>query len=134
MTELVTGEKFELTVTQQYDMEILSDTIITAIEGGIGYWSVCTEYKWQDKKPHEVFAKVEIEEELRDDDDQDEYLIDCQVIKRGLEKILSGGVPLSSQILGWIHQSLNEGDAGMIDATVADCIVQAGLFGEVRYG
>jgi hypothetical protein len=133
MSELVTGEKFELTVTQQYDMQILSDTIITAIEGGIGYWSVCTEYVW-DCEPHEVHAKVQIEDELRDEKDEDEYLIDCSVIKRGLEKLLSGNVQVGSQIMGYIMQSLGDGDAGMIDAIAADCIVQAGLFSEVRYG
>jgi len=134
MTELATGKTFELTVTKQYDMQILADTITTAIEGGIGYWSLCTEYKWQDREPHEVLAKVEIEPELKDEEDEDEYLIDCSVVQRGLKRLLDGSVQIDHTIMGYIHQSLGDNDAGMIDAIAADCIVQAGLFNEVRYG
>ena len=39
-----------------------SDLIITAVEGGIGYWSECRNYHWQNAAGDEIAAYVEIRE------------------------------------------------------------------------
>lgn len=37
--------KHKLHVEVELDDEFLKDVLITALEGGIGYWSACSEYK-----------------------------------------------------------------------------------------
>ena len=64
--------------------------------------------------------------------------IDARVIERGLSHIcsLDSSIKVNTNIrkicrsvAGW-----DEDSTGDVDAEVADCIVQAGLFGEVIYG
>jgi hypothetical protein len=45
------------TITTERE-QFLADVICTAIEGGIGYWSVTYAYKWQDLPPAEVWAAI----------------------------------------------------------------------------
>ena len=49
-------------------------------------------------------------------------------------KIQGGTVKINPQVLADILLGDNLNDAGVIDSTAADCIIQAGLFGEIVYG
>lgn len=60
-------------------------------------------------------------------------LIDKDVILRGIMKVLEQW-PSTSPIGGYLRRAVEENDAGDVDAEVADCIVQCGLFGELVYG
>lgn len=123
--------------------EFLADIITGAIEGGIGYWSQCSQYQWVDTM-HERKLRVSVGQPLLDEgtratiedieDDGREYHITPSVIQNGLRKIVNGEVGLNSTLRGYILYADKENDAGEIDADCADAIVQAGLFGEVRYG
>lgn len=125
---------FEIVLARQYDMQILADTIITAVEGGIGYWCSVVAYT-HTEGPEHTRATIMIEDSLADDEEKgDTFTIDCEVARKGIERILNGSIELNSEMVGWIVQSLDEGSAFMIDADVADAIVQAGLLGEVRFG
>ncbi|MFD4858373.1 hypothetical protein [Streptomyces atratus] len=121
---------FELTVTPSD--KILQDIFHTALEGGIGYWSTCSEYKWENLAPSEVYAVV------HDSEDEDkEYRITIETIRQGLRKIVSDEVKYNLGEDGAVQQLaigiLTEEDYDY-DAGDADNIVQAGLFGELVYG
>lgn len=130
---------FEITIARQYDMEILADTIITAVEGGIGYWSECISYT-HTEGPEHTRADIQVVSELKDDDMADVYHLDCEVARKGIERILRAGGNLEdechvgSEIRGYIQMSLDDNSAYMIDATAADCIIQAGIFNSILFG
>jgi len=134
-----------MTKRSEERIQFLSDIITTAIEGGIGYWSACSQYQydWDGETRRSVGELVEGErtratvQEL--DDSSGEYTgtvheITIDTIARGIGKIRDNEFGINSQIRKWITEGDRENDAGMIDADAADCIVQAGLFGELVYG
>ena len=119
--------------------QMLADIITTAVEGGIGYWSACVVYKWTEGPEHTHAKIVPATEEfdLEDEDGNDLFSankpaeITPEVIRVGMERILSGDVPVRSDIVAGISQSVAEQWGGHIDSEIADCIVQAGLFESV---
>lgn len=120
----------------------LCDVFITALEGGIGYWSQAIEYHWTlpDTDTKSVDESMDIDgffANIVDGEDGDkDHHIDAAVIERGLARIVSGEIKqLRSDIRATVMLiNLTNGDEGDYDAETADCIVQAGLFGEVVYG
>lgn len=106
-----------------------SDILGTAIEGGCG-WLEAGEIV---KNGDDYIA-------LRhcfDTEDTDTKFGDVTLdtIRTGINLILSGQVQISpvinQSVLGGVHDMENVGC--YIDADAADCIVQAGLFGEIVY-
>lgn len=107
----------------------LQDVLITAVEGGTGYWAACSGYFWDDDSPED--ARVT----LHPEDVQDEnHLVTVETIAKGIALIRTNTVLLNSTLRKWIVEADRENDAGMIDADGADVIVQAALFGEIIYG
>lgn len=114
--------------------QLYLDVFTTALEGGIGYWSRCSDYHWT-KTPGGEPDFRGFRALITDSEDDDKaYVINRPVIERGFSRIIDGEVGVGS----WIRQAVwlanAELDACPIDSTVADCIVQAGLLGEVVYG
>ena len=119
--------------------KLLHGIFTTALEGGIGYWSECEKYHWSKDKDGETddldgfFAVITPEEEEKS------LRIDIDVIEKGLTlladptKIEALRVNKSIFKICAVANATGE-DEGDIDAEVADCIVQVGLFGEVIYG
>ena len=132
---------------------MLRDCLVTAVEGGINYWawvdSEWNETIWGDNGTFTV--------DIREHDDEDEveifgfagvhvteaagpkHTLNTEVMLRGFQKILSGEVQCGLRDQIW--QSLNEDAEFAIekrnfagDADECDCIVQAGLFGDIVYG
>lgn len=110
--------------------ELYRDVFTTAIEGGVNYWARVAEYAWagDPTKFHAVIADVE--------DGDKAYRVDRSVIAKGLgivagpaEKSGAGG--LARQAARAILALDEDVD---YDASDADEIIQAGLFGEVLYG
>lgn len=66
--------------------------------------------------------------------DNDEYIVEFSDVVTGIQWILDGTVPVTSDIVGYIAQAVAEKDAGHIDAIAADCIMQAACFKELVFG
>lgn len=138
-----------ITITEK----MLQECLVTAVEGGINYWawvdSEWNETVWGDNGTFTV--------DIREHDDDDEveifgfagvhatkttgpkHTLNTEVVLRGFEKILSGEVQCG--IRDEIFRSIHESDSLAIaeryfagDVSECDCIVQAGLFGEIVYG
>lgn len=115
-----------------------ADIFVTAIEGGIGYWSTCSEYRWRKPGTEEQdlagFRAVVLE---MDDDDAQDMTIDLRVIKKGVRRFVQeyeGAVNMP-----YFHRAatclrLGKWDDLDVDADIADAIVQFGLFSKVVYG
>ncbi len=119
--------------------EFLEDTFITAIEGGINYWFIVTEYN-----PDKHIAIGEEEEDT--ETFSDAYIaLDTDVIHDGILKLIKlaetgyGDIPPESDVgrlatalrshyetHGYRHLDLDAGDA--------DIIVQYALYDELVYG
>lgn len=109
--------------------QMLADILCTAFEGGIGYWCLA-DHATKDAEGN-YLALVDCED--AEDPDTKFGDITLDTIKLGMDRILSGAVPIRADLLAQVAQSWagNEGDC---DSYAADCIVQAGLFNEITYG
>lgn len=122
--------KNEIHVTYTISDEDLEDILITALEGGIGYWACLdnTGHDWE-KQPKETPTSVWAWKILNDggtlrfldeEDDSAEYTLDMASFFSGIGLSISKGV--------W------SGDMDGMDAVRADCIIQFAVFGDVIYG
>lgn len=123
--------------------QFLFDVFVTAMEGGCGYWSTREKY-------HIYVSGTEKEDldgfnaRIRDDEDEDKpsYFIDINLIAKGINRIVNGsatcgGEPLSDgpeSLRSRIKKASAEMEAGDIDASDADCVIQVGLFNDIVYG
>lgn len=119
-----------------------------ALEGGIGYWSLCHKFHWQKRGvPKEALFDDKVDwdgfyaiiEEAEEGDwslagQKPQVRVDADVIEKGIELLASGKVKLGNVVLGRILAGSAQAEAGDIDSEAADCIIQAAVLGEVRYG
>jgi hypothetical protein len=105
--------------------KILNDVFTTALEGGIGYWSTCSAYKWSDGdgNPIREFSATITTEE------GDTFTITREVIARGIrlayERYGKGENGYQARALRALH--FGKYDEADYDADTADWIVQMGL-------
>ena len=115
----------------------LSDCIITAVEGGTGYWAEVRNYKWSEDTVHHrmLDATVELRSEIpRTDEPEPWFKVNLDTIDLGIQRLQSADFRVNPNLMGLILAANRDNDAGDIDADAADCIVQAALFGELVYG
>jgi len=114
------------------DLEVVN-IYTTALEGGIGYWAVADEYKWQylyedwEKrivKPLEPDQVLVVLSDTEDDHFKDEKLTPAKI---------RAGVKLLIERHPHMYQIINDNEFH-VDADGADAVVQLGLFGELVYG
>jgi hypothetical protein len=115
--------------------QFFADIITTAIEGGIGYWSVTLQYQYNGKPcVGELVEGVDTCATISPEDSNIIYGIDIDLIDKGIDAILGERVSISVATQEAIERAWAELDAGEIDADAADAIVQVGLFGKLVYG
>jgi hypothetical protein len=113
--------------------EFYDDILITAVEGGIGYWCVGRNYQWSDEDQ----TTIEVhEEEQSGDIDLGWIALDRAKIRHAVAVIMdrSNDLDLHESYRQRISEAYRENDAGEIDADDADVIVQVAVFGNVIYG
>jgi hypothetical protein len=126
--------------------ELVHGIFVTALEGGIGYWSRCEGYRWSLDGQGEIEDLYGFEARVRelDGDSEDGYskvelVINRQVILNGLQMLADGSCTFGGRELspewraraaGWLAAPTSAD----LDAEDADVVVQAGLFGDVTYG
>lgn len=126
--------EFPITITFNVSPMFLADVLVSAIEGGIGYWSQTLVYKWEDLQPVDFHATILVPDDADPDNDPHQYVITPRKLLEGIQRVLAPGFQVNPQIRNAILQSVREDDAGNIDADAADVIVQAALFSEIVYG
>jgi hypothetical protein len=116
----------------------LKNLLITAVEGGIGYWSYVRRY---DYKAGTVEVADNTECEWGDSDEEINAKLEYKPVTyedmaRGINLICSGECKYAdnAQYVEYMRKANRENDAGTLDAGDADNVLQAALFGEVVYG
>lgn len=111
----------------------------TALEGGIGYWSACSLYKWHvgDGRT-EAIDFIAVVQDV-EDDEAPEYVIDKHVIRRGMQRLYKHMIDLGDDASRYHKQACADFARGNwddldFDSDTADMCVQFGLFGELVYG
>lgn len=120
--------------------QLLFDTFVTALEGGIGYWSGCLKYHWMhppaegntygDEDVRGFYAEVQESE----DEGGVIYRIDRAVMAKGLKLAATEWRDKLHWSDGYPPLVVTEDTDWCPDAGDADMVVQLGLFGEVVYG
>lgn len=125
--------------------QFLIDVFTTALEGGIGYWSLCYQYHWTLEPEGDSLGNPDLDGFYAVIEETEEPFIEGEpghritqdTIVKGLSRI-DAGTPdtlhLHASYIGRIIGASRANDAGMLDAADADIVVQVGLFGEVVYG
>ena len=112
--------------------EFLSDILETALYGGIDYW--CANVKVH-KTKISADTRLVTGIEVLPDEDAAEYLhVTYQSMVEAIQKLCENRVQVNDQIRQAIYAAVTENDAGQIDATAADVIVQVAAFDEIVYG
>lgn len=121
----------KIEVTHEVDDTFLADILITAVEGGITYWSSVVAYT-HTEGPEHTRAEIAVDDE--ETDDAKRYrTVNLAVILDGVTKLLNRRA-VNRRLLGYLRDAVSGNDAGHVDSDLADNIVQMGLFDEVRYG
>lgn len=134
--------KYTFDVQYTLGEQDMNDVLTTAIEGGINYWANYVRIARADDLT--VVSIDLIDEEDADTIENDGAIVmtvDAMVVARGVQMILAArGGDADTATKCRIRDDLFAqvmslfGEDADVDADAADCIVQAGLFGEVRYG
>lgn len=119
--------------------EAYFSVFVTALEGGIGYWSQCLSYHW-DKADGTGDDTLGFYAEIVDVEEvgEPEYKITRATIATGVtrayEKVKDG--TMQNKYHRAAIKNLEYGDFEDLDfdSETADYIVQCGLFGEAVYG
>lgn len=135
-------EPTAVTLTFPVSDRLCADIMCAALEGGIGYWSEASKIVQTTTLPESdgsVMANIPdyVSCVLTPAEDEDEFepqALDYPAIRRGIRRILTGEVGIRSDLRDAVHSGVTHDDGGAIDADAADCIVQAAVFGELRYG
>mgnify|MGYP003442266160 CR=1 FL=1 len=141
--------------------QLLTDILTTAVEGGINYWAPALAYQHSgpvaDRGVTLLVEDVDAQDfivplldpaeflkpEFLEDEDTNVVRVTLDHIRKGLNLIVSNddSIRLRDDIVAIIKNANRQNDAapdnesspGDIDAEVASCILQAGIFGEVVF-
>jgi hypothetical protein len=115
-------------------IQLASDIIIGAIEGGTGYWAQVLSYSHGCGEVGGSFRSVRpARARIQDLEDGIDYLLTCEKVLEAAAKLAREKLA-RSDIVEITAGALLTNDAGDIDSEVADVIVQVACFGEVVYG
>lgn len=109
------------------DDAFFTDILTTAVEGGIDHWASARRHELSDAGYRRV--------EVNDHDGELEWqLLDAAVVARGVALILQDGqTVLDAHWAAMLREARAANNSSLIDAELADYIVQVGLFGEVVF-
>jgi hypothetical protein len=118
--------------------QAIADLFCTALEGGIGYWSTCSVYKWSDGNGNQINEFRAVVQDVEDDEGT-EYVIDRFVIQRGMNRLYKHLQGLGDEANRYQLKACRDFAFGKFDdldadADTGDMVVQMGLFGEIIYG
>ncbi len=119
--------------------DFLANVLVTAIEGGVGYWADVRDYYWTEDSQDNLSKRLLTGAHAQVSDglgsmQRGWFEVTPETIARGIQAIKAPGFQLNDRTRKAILLAEVENDAGEIDSEAADCIVQAALFGKIIYG
>lgn len=136
---------YPITVPITLTEEFLADVLCTAIEGGVDYWADISDIKKRTRTADKVqdwdyvsarFTEREPSAEAAEnaDGERKTKVVGYAELAEGIQRVLTPGFKVNDEIRGWLSSSAGSNDAGMVDVTVADVVIQAAMYGEIVYG
>lgn len=119
-------ETHKFRVEFEVSAQFLQDVLVQGIEGFIGDWC-------RVEKSHIPNMYAEVTELYDDGSVRETWKIGHRTLERGMKLLLNGDVTMNLDMVRELAVAVANQDAGFIDADLADCIIQAGLFQELRY-
>jgi hypothetical protein len=105
----------------------LVNSLIGAVEGGTGYWAYSDNYVWgSDNGIGEVGEGEYASVTLQDMESDERYDVTIDTIELGWDRIMNGEVEVAPYIKQYLIDDNSDSDSD-------DCLVQAGIFGEIIY-
>ena len=130
-------QEIKLMLTVRLTDEDIEDIVVTALEGGIGYWACLDNTgKEYEEAPEDEPVSITATKILLSggtlrffDEEDDDRPLDMTIndLSEGIQKWIEGGESVTVDSDGRI-------DLCDLDALGADCIFQNALLGEVVYG
>lgn len=119
--------------------DFLASVIVTGVESGyhgIGYWAECRKYRWEwSDEGKRLLGNASVEIRSTGGETGAEWRpVTLDTVRKGLAHIRNGETNVNKRLSGLIMVAERDSDAGDIDSEAADCIIQAGLFGQIVYG
>jgi hypothetical protein len=109
------------------DDTFFTDILTTAVEGGIDHWASARRHELGDAG----YRRLEVTDH---DGELGWQVLDATVVSKGVAMILQDGqTVLDEDWAGMLRESQATGNSSLINAELADYIVQVGLFGEVVF-
>lgn len=126
----------EVLAVQNERDTFLAEVITTAVEGGIQYWAEASQYSYNFPSDGPAWASVRVRELGAACVEPGPWVnINPHALAPVLNKIASGQIKnMSKEDQRQIAGAWAILDSGDIDGYLADQIIQAACFGEVRYG
>jgi hypothetical protein len=125
--------------TNRYTI-VISATIGADFLAGVMTTMVETAYEWFAFRKVKRFENLDVQRFTAHEIDCDDtgksigsWDIDCETVVKAIQRLASGGL-MSAGNTAMLMKACADDDAGMIDADLADCILQAACFDEIRYG
>ena len=124
-------EKFKVQITKEYTDEEMLDIVVTALEGGIGYWACLDNTTPEFKDEPEDTPTSEWCWKLLKEGKPLRF-IDAEDVDEGETwwltlPMLLNGIKLATEQGYW------DGDIDTMDSDVADTVFQLALFGEITF-
>jgi hypothetical protein len=133
-----------IAVTLKPSAQFLRDVLCTAVEGGSNYWAQFHTLATHQGEHGSEYERVRVFEFGDDDESQSQHDIGLRELAQGVRRVLEGDMTdkadhaqVAPRIRAALFQALISepgGDAGQVDADIADCILQAAALGRIVYG
>ena len=116
--------------------EFLADIVVTAAEGGINYWAHTRNYRFAKEDPAvpgSAITSAMVDVLGREGNEPEQWTtVNGATIRKGINTLKE--LEFRRDLKMALLYADNENDSGEVDSELADCIVQAGLFGKLVYG
>lgn len=120
----------QITTAIDVSEEVCRDFLTTCVEGGSAYWLACeTVERDEDSNVTKIVGCEDVEDAATKWGDAT-----AETMRQGIERIINGSVAVRADIRGTVLAAVLDDDNCDWDAETADCVLQAGLLGEIVYG
>jgi hypothetical protein len=124
--------------------QFLRDVLCTAVEGGSNYWADFITTETVQGTYVTEHQRVTVRECGDEDTIVSEKSVGLPELREGVRRVLQGDMTdkadhaqVSPDLRAGLYKALiseDGGDAGQVDANLADCIMQAAALGRIVYG
>tara|TARA_R100000808_G_scaffold9318_2_gene25666 strand:+ start:8197 stop:8610 length:414 start_codon:yes stop_codon:yes gene_type:complete len=130
------GKRVTLRSGITVSIEFLYDNLITGVEGGVNYWAEIKDYNTITcDSCRLIMAKAKLREISLDTVCAGNWWeVDAETVKNGIDSLMEPTAKINQAMKNEIAAACVADDAGMLDASHADVIIQFALLKEIVYG